>query len=78
LQLQADGTEHTTVHDLEHDEHEGLDEASLREHEEVGLCGNTNRIMWYIYSSAGYENQKREEGSVWSILDGLLVFQPIS
>ena len=36
---QGDGFDDHALPEVEHDEHEGLDEASLKEHEEVGRVG---------------------------------------
>jgi len=41
---QDDDTNPTVVGDMEHDEHEGIDEASLREHEEVTKIKNVQTI----------------------------------
>mmetsp|Transcript_103220 Transcript_103220/g.296370 ORF Transcript_103220/g.296370 Transcript_103220/m.296370 type:complete len:390 (-) Transcript_103220:764-1933(-) len=42
--FQGDGDKPTVVADMEHDEHEGLDEASLKEHEEVTKVKNIRTI----------------------------------
>jgi len=61
----------TSVEDMEHDEHEGLDEASLREHEEVTKVKNVGRVelgrftveTWYFspypkeYYPGGYVDE---------------------
>jgi len=66
--LSADEERVTAVEDMEHDEHEGLDEASLREHEEVTKVKNVGRVelgrhtieTWYFspfpkeYYPSGY------------------------
>ena len=43
--LLNDGDGPTTVDELEHDEHEGMDEASLKEHEEVTKVKNIQNVV---------------------------------
>jgi len=39
----------TTVGELEHDEHEGLDDAALKEHEEVTKIKNIRNVLFGKY-----------------------------
>jgi histone acetyltransferase MYST1 len=44
--LNSNGDGPTTIDELEHDEHEGLDEASLKEHEEITKIKNVQNVLF--------------------------------
>ena len=45
----------TTVADLDHDEHEGMDEASLKEHEELTKIKNIQNVVKTRISSLNWK-----------------------